>query len=155
MSHPPSPFDSPRIRLVSTKLSVREPRCSYVANSPDEAAYLLQRLVGRADREHFVALCLDAKHKVTHAHVVSIGTTTSTLAHPREVFKAAILANATAVIIGHNHPSGDVTPSPEDHELTARLRQAGEVLGIAVLDALVVGPGRRFFAMSAGMRELP
>jgi DNA repair protein RadC len=155
VSHPPSPFDSPRIRLVSTKLSVREPRCSYAVNSPDEAAHLLQRLVGHADREHFVGLCLDAKHKVTHAHVVSIGTTTSTLAHPREVFKAAILANATAVIIGHNHPSGDVTPSPEDHELTARLRQAGEVIGIPVLDALVVGPGRRFFAMSAGMRELP
>lgn len=153
--HPPSPFDSPSIKLVSTKLLVREPRCSYAANSPDEAAHLLRQLVGRADREHFVTLCLDAKHKVTHAYVVSIGTATSTTVHPREVFKAAVLANATALIIGHNHPSGDVTPSNEDHEVAERIRQAGEILGIAVLDALVVGPGRRFFASSSGVRDLP
>lgn len=150
MLHPPSPFESPRIKLVSTTLIVRESLCSYAVSSPDEAARLLQRLIGGADREHFVALYLDAKHKVTHAHVVSVGTTSSTLVHPREVFKAALLANATAIITGHNHPSGDVTPSSEDHVVTERLQAAGELLGITLLDALVVGPGRRFFASTTG-----
>jgi DNA repair protein RadC len=147
----PSPFESPRIRLVSTKLTVREPRVSYAVSTSAEAAKLLHRLIGACDREHFVALYLDARHKVTHAHVVSIGTMLSSIVHPREVFKAALLANAAAIIVGHNHPSGDVTPSSEDHVVAERLQDAGALLGIELLDALVVGPGKRFYAKVTGL----
>jgi DNA repair protein RadC len=149
--HFPSPFESPRIKLVATKLAVREPKVSYAVSDSAGAARLLQKMIGAADREHFVALYLDNRHKVTHAHVVSIGTLSSSLVHPREVFKAALLANAAAVIVGHNHPSGDVTPSAEDHLVAERLREAGELLGIELLDALVVGPGKRFFAKVTGL----
>ena len=71
-------------------------------------------LIGKADREHFVALYLNGRHRITHAHIVSRGTTRNALVHPREVFKGAILANASAVIVAHNHPTGDVTPSSDD-----------------------------------------
>ena len=144
----PSPFDRPRIKLVSTRLVPRKPTQAFVASSPDAAAQVLHRLVGHQDREHFVTLLLDVRNMVTHAHVVSVGTLTRADAHPREVFKAAFLANAAAVILGHNHPSGDVSPSPDDLRTFVRLRTAGELLGIVVLDALIVGPERRFYAGS-------
>jgi len=93
------------------------------------------------DRERFVVVLLDGKNRVLGFHVVSVGSLTAALVHPREVFKAAILANAAAVILAHNHPSGDPSPSAEDRALTARLRQAGELIGIRVLDHVVIGDG--------------
>ena len=130
--------------------------CTYeTASGPKDAARIFSRLIGNADREHFVALYLDARHRVTHAQVVSIGTVTETQVHPREVFKGALLANACAIIVGHNHPSGDVHPSPEDRAITERLREAGELIGIEVLDSVIVGPGGKFFSASDEMvREL-
>jgi DNA repair protein RadC len=94
-----------------------------------------------ADRERFVLVLLDGKNRVIGFHVVSVGSLTAALVHPREVFKAAILANAAAVILAHNHPSGDPEPSAEDRALTARLRQVGELVGIRVLDHVVIGDG--------------
>jgi DNA repair protein RadC len=85
----------------------------------------------------FAALLLDAKHRIIGVHVVSIGSLTESPAHPREVFRAAIVAGAAAVIFGHNHPSGDVTPSPEDVATTRRLIEAGMLLGINVLDPVI------------------
>lgn len=96
----------------------------------------------RADREEFVVLLLDAKNKLLGFHVVSVGSLTSSLVHPREVYKVAILGNAAAIILLHNHPSGDPTPSAEDLHITNRLCQIGEVLGIQVLDHVVIGDGR-------------
>src|SRR5262245_21591825 len=96
----------------------------------------------RADREEFVVLLLDAKSKLLGFHVVSVGSLTSSLVHPREVYKIAILGNAAAIILLHNHPSGDPTPSAEDLHITQRLCQIGEVLGIRVLDHVVIGDGR-------------
>lgn len=96
----------------------------------------------RADREEFLTVMLDGKNRALGFHVVSVGTLTASLVHPREVFKAAILANAAAVILVHNHPSGDPTPSAEDVAITERLRQAGDLLGIRVLDHVVIGDGR-------------
>ena len=86
-----------------------------------------------------MALFLNAKNRIAHAHIVSRGTPQASLVHPREVFKAAVLANAAAIIVGHNHPSGSVEPSPEDRAVVDRLEQAGELLGIAVLDSIIVG----------------
>lgn len=95
-------------------------------------------------------LCLSTKHRVIAYHEVSRGTLDSTLVHPREVFKAALLANAAAIVVSHNHPSGDPSPTIDDLEVTTRLVAAGEVLGIAVLDHIVIGDGRYFSFKEAG-----
>jgi len=94
------------------------------------------------DREMFVVLLLNGKNQVLGFNVVSIGSLTAALVHPREVFKPVILANAAAIILVHNHPSGDPEPSAEDRALTARLEQAGELLGIRVLDHIILGDGQ-------------
>src|SRR5207302_8829691 len=97
---------------------------------------------GRLDREVFLALVLDGKNQLLGFNQVSVGSLSAALVHPREVFKAAILANAAAIILVHNHPSGDPEPSPEDRAITGRLKEAGELLGIKVLDHVVIGDGR-------------
>jgi DNA repair protein RadC len=94
------------------------------------------------DRETFVAVLLDGKNRVLGFNVVSVGSLTAALVHPREVFKPAILANGAAIILVHNHPSGDPEPSAEDRAITERLKQAGELLGIKILDHVVIGDGR-------------
>ncbi len=96
----------------------------------------------QVDREEFLVLVLDAKNAVLGFNLVSVGTLTSSLVHPREVFKPAILGNAAALILLHNHPSGDPAPSAEDLHLTRRLREVGEVFDIKVLDHIIVGAGR-------------
>lgn len=85
---------------------------------------------------------LDAKCRVLTVHTASIGSLDGTNAHPREVFKAAVLANAHSVVLGHNHPSGDPTPSPNDVAVTRRLVEAGKLIGIDVLDHVVIGAAR-------------
>jgi len=102
---------------------------------------VLGREARTLDREYFWCLSLDGKNRAQGVDVVSVGTLTASLVHPREVFKAAILTNAAAIIVAHNHPSGDPTPSVEDREITQRLRQAGEILGIKLLDHVVLGHG--------------
>ena len=106
------------------------------------AAAALRPFFAGLDREQFLACCLDAKHAIIGVNVVSIGSLTLSIVHPREVFKPAILLNACGIIAAHNHPSGDPTPSPEDRTLTARLRQAGDLIGIALLDHLILGDDR-------------
>lgn len=93
-------------------------------------------------QEGFIVLILDAKNRVERVAVASVGTATAALVHPREVFRAAIKHSAVAVILVHNHPSGDPTPSKEDIEITERIGEAGRVVGIELLDHVVVGNGR-------------
>lgn len=93
-------------------------------------------------REVFKVILLDAKHAVIRDRTVSEGSLTSSLVHPREVFNEAVRESAAAVIVLHNHPSGDPTPSREDRALTARLQEAGEILGVQVLDHVIIGDGR-------------
>jgi DNA repair protein RadC len=113
------------------------------------ASALLQTCLADVDREHFVVLLLDRKHQVIGLNTVSIGSLTASLAHPREVFKPAILSNAAAVILCHNHPSGSPFPSAEDRALTARLVEAGKLLGINVLDHVILGDGsQRYFSFA-------
>jgi DNA repair protein RadC len=95
-----------------------------------------------ADREYFWTVLLDTKHKIIGTEEVARGSLSSTIVHPREVYKAALLANAAAIMLVHNHPSGDPTPSAEDIEITRRLRQVGELIGIRVLDHVIIGRGR-------------
>lgn len=90
-------------------------------------------------QEHFIVLFLDTKNRLIQSHLVSRGSLTGSLAHPREVFKEAVRHSASGVILMHNHPSGDPAPSPEDFELTDRLVRSGNVLGIRVLDHIILG----------------
>lgn len=108
----------------------------------EEAAYAFRKYLEGADREHFVIAMLNTKHFITGLHTVSIGSLDASIVHPREVYKAALLANAAAILCAHNHPSGDHTPSPEDLSVTKRLYEAGKILGIDLLDHLILGePG--------------
>ena len=122
---------------------VKEKRVKYKENitRAETAAEILKTVIGNADRETAVVLCLDTKNKINAINIVSVGTVDATLTHPREVFKAAILSNATGIIFAHNHPSGDIEPSKEDEQITKRLIKAGKILGIDVLDAIIIGDG--------------
>ena len=111
-------------------------------NAPQAVAAALTAVLRDEPSEVFAILCLSTIHRVIAYHEVSRGTLDCTLVHPREVFKAALLANAAAIILAHNHPSGDPTPSPEDTDVTTRLRTAGTLLGVEVLDHVVIGENR-------------
>jgi DNA repair protein RadC len=94
--------------------------------------------IRNAKREHFVVLYLDARNQLIHKETISIGTLNASLVHPREVFKPAVDHLAAAIIIAHNHPSGGLEPSEADLALTTRLREAGRLMGIEVVDSLIV-----------------
>ncbi|TAJ07565.1 MAG: DNA repair protein RadC [Nitrospirae bacterium] len=133
-----TPYRVPKYRISL----VREPGYSApsrVLSDSRSAATALRPLFDGLDREQFAVCCLDAKHAIIGVNIVSTGSLTITVVHPREAFKAAILMNACAFICVHNHPSGDPTPSPEDRVLTKRFRDAGELLGITLLDHLILG----------------
>lgn len=128
----------PRFRVTL----VRENRASFpeaTIRDSRTAVELLAPHFHGIDREQFVVCGLDAKHHIIGLNVVSVGSLTVSIVHPREVFKPLILMNACALLCAHNHPSGDPSPSPEDHALTDRLRNAGDLLGITLLDHIVLG----------------
>ncbi|MEW6307645.1 MAG: DNA repair protein RadC [Bacillota bacterium] len=110
-----------------------------IVKCPGDAHDVVKEDLKYQDREHFRIIMLNTKHHVLCTEVVSIGSLASSIVHPREIFKTAIRRNAAAVILAHNHPSGDPTPSPEDLEVTRRLTEAGSLLGIEVLDHIIVG----------------
>ncbi|NLM41796.1 MAG: DNA repair protein RadC [Firmicutes bacterium] len=122
-----------------------------VVNSPADAAQLVLRELSFADREHFVIIMLNTKNRVIAKKTVSIGHLQASLVHPREMFKDAIKRSSAALILVHNHPSGDLTPSQEDIATTARLREAGAVLGIDILDHIIVGDNRYFSFREHGL----
>lgn len=112
---------------------------------PDDVARMMREQGhATADREHFVVYLLDVKHQIVASELVSVGILDGTMIHPREVFKAAVVASAAGLIVAHNHPSGDVTPSGEDKAAAKRLREAGTLLGIPLVDFLVVGSTGKF-----------
>lgn len=106
-----------------------------------EEAYLQFQELSQARKETFKALYLDGRRRVLRSEIVSVGTLTATLVHPREVFAPALECGAASLVVAHNHPSGDPTPSSEDRLLTERLSQAGRLLGLHLDDHLVIGRG--------------
>lgn len=106
--------------------------------SPQEAVKSVQSKLKGKKKEYFYILCLDTRNRVNNTNQVSVGNLDSSIVHPREVFKDAISSYASTVIFVHNHPSGDLEPSSEDIHLTKRLVEAGELLGIPVLDHIIV-----------------
>lgn len=111
---------------------------AYKISSPRDIYAALARYA-RARNERFFAITLNGAHEIIKIHIVSIGLVNRTVVHPREVFITAIRDNATCLLAAHNHPSDHLDPSPEDRDITDRLRQASEVLGIALLDHIVFG----------------
>ena len=112
---------------------IRPPEVS----SPREAFAVLKPRIADWTREHFLVVLLDARNGVVGIETVSVGSLTASIVHPREVFKPAVIASVAGIVIGHNHPSGDPEPSPEDLSITKRLVNAGELLGIEVHDHIV------------------
>lgn len=107
--------------------------------SPEAAADTMAPYVAGADRERCIAAMLDVKHRILGVQIISMGSVDHTFMSPREVYRDALNANAAALVIGHNHPSGDPEPSDDDERVTRRLTEAGEVVGIDLLDHLVFG----------------
>lgn len=122
---------------------VREKGFAYAGgdsiSTSEKAHEILRPLVERETVETFWAICLNGKNQIETVQLVSRGSLGATLVHPRETFRLAVLSGAAAIIVGHNHPSGSLDPSSEDGRLTGRLRRAGEILGIPVLDHLIIG----------------
>lgn len=110
--------------------------------SPQDVSGLLMGEMRYLEKEQFRVLLLNTKNQVLAIEVVSLGDLTSAIVHPREVFKEAVRRAAAAVILVHNHPSGDPSPSREDIEVTKRVTEAGKILGIEVLDHIVIGDNR-------------
>lgn len=122
-----------------------------VITSPLTAANLVMEDMRYLQQEHFRVIFLDTRNQVITAKDISIGSLNASIVHPRETFKAAISHTAAAVILVHNHPSGDPTPSKEDLALTARMKEAGELIGIPVFDHLIIGDGRFISLKERGM----
>lgn len=120
-----------------------------------DVAGVVRESVRGTRRENFFALLLDARHRILALRVVSTGSLESAPVHPREVFSPAVREGAAAIVVAHNHPSGDPTPSAEDRAVTERLRQAGALLGIEVLDHVVVGDDRYFSFAEGAILPLP
>ena len=122
-----------------------------VIDSPEAAATLLGPRLLDKKKEHFLALLLDNRRRLIRISPVAIGSLSATLVHPRELFKDAIAASAAAILVAHNHPSGDPEPSAHDVEITARLVEAGRLLGIEVVDHLILGTGGMVSLRAAGV----
>jgi DNA repair protein RadC len=141
-----------RVTLVRES---RLPHAKPQLRSSRDAALLFRQYLGEVDREHFMVAMLDQKHKVIGINTVSMGSLTASVVHPREVMKPAILSNAAALLCCHNHPSGAPQPSQEDRALTKRLVEAGQLLGITVLDHLILGDGSETYYSFADEGLLP
>ena len=126
--------------LGKRMMSARGPERPIIS-SPRDVAALLGVRMRDLDREHFVVLLLDTKNQVLGSPTISVGTLSSSLVHPREVFKPAIKLSAASVILAHNHPSRSLEPSAEDRQVTNRLVQAGKHIGMEVLDHVIFGEG--------------
>lgn len=138
-----------RVDFIRLKM-VRESSIIYsnrTINSPKEASEVLRQFLENEDRETFIAIYLTTKNEPTAIHTISIGTLCASLVHPREVFKAGIMVNAAGIIFGHNHPSGIPEPSKEDIELTKRLKDAGNIIGIEILDHIIIGCEGKFVSL--------
>ncbi|QSX04798.1 DNA repair protein RadC [Sedimentibacter sp. zth1] len=130
-----------RINLVSVKL-VKEKSISYlprVISCPSDVASLFSKFIADSDREQFMLCCLNTKNQPTDISIISTGCLDSTVVHPREVFKVAILSNSASIIIAHNHPSGDTEPSKEDKCITNRINEVAKILGIRLIDHIIIG----------------
>jgi DNA repair protein RadC len=127
------------ILQLSKELLLPDENEYYIKQSSDAFAYL--KFMSLYPEENLMVLCLNTKNRIIESKIVSVGSLNSSIVHPREVFKQAIRVHAASIIIAHNHPSGDPTPSVEDTTITTRLKECGKIVGIELLDHIIVGDG--------------
>lgn len=138
-----------RVNIVSIKM-VRDSSILYDVRkitSPSEAVGLGRKFLEDSDREKLILCCLDTKNQPLSVSVISIGSLNSSIVHPREVFKVAILSNAASIILFHNHPSGETSPSVEDINVTKRLKECGTLIGIELIDHIIIGSEGRYCSL--------
>lgn len=135
------------VRIKQIIREVEEPFASYIIRSPQDAKKLAQAQIADEDREVFLVMMLNTKNHVIGLHRAHVGSLNAAIVHPREVMKCAILNNAASIIVSHQHPSGDPTPSREDIEVTKRLAEAGKILGINVLDHVIVSHTGKYVSL--------
>lgn len=125
--------------------------CSYTIRKPEDVYKLLSSELIHLQKEQFICLLLNTKNDVITKEVISIGSLNASIVHPREVFRMAIKRSCASIICAHNHPSGNPDPSKEDIEITNRLVEAGDILGISVLDHVIIGHNRFFSFKEQGL----
>ncbi len=140
-------IDNFTLNVVSVRLVESIPLYSKTqVTSPESAIDLLSEDMRSYDRELVYILNLTTKGQVINVNLVSMGSLNNAIVTPREIFKSAILSNASGIILLHNHPSGDPTPSREDYAVTQRIGECGELLGIRMLDHIIVGGEGRYYS---------
>lgn len=144
-----------QIKAVYETLTVRDEVSDYLKTgtryTAPQQVFNTFRFLMQETKEMFMTLHLDGKNRIMAMDMVSIGSLNQSIVHPREVFKTACLSNAAALILIHQHPSGDSTPSSEDIAITRRLKEAGEIMGIKVLDHVIVGDGEYMSFVEGGL----
>ncbi len=136
--------ERPKLKRINTyRLKmVKEATNLYSTNTvrcPADAADIMTKFYEEADREILSVILLNVKNKVIGINEVSVGSLTASVMHPREIFKCAILGNAAAIMLAHNHPSGDTSPSREDIEITKIIKDAGKLMDIPLIDHIIIG----------------
>lgn len=136
-------------------LEIREIEYSYdkrpKINGMDDVVNVVKPMIADENKEFFIALFLNTKNCIMRQEVISIGSLNANIVHPREVFRTACMVSASSIIVAHNHPSGDPTPSREDIEITKKLAEAGKMMGIELLDHVIIGHDRNYGFKETGM----
>jgi len=151
---PPKPVRFKAIKAVYETMIVKETISNYLSTgdrfTSASQVFNTFSFLQRETKEYFIALHLDGKNRILCVDMISVGSLNQSIVHPRETFKNSLLSSAAAIILIHNHPSGDTTPSSEDLAITRRLRESGEILGIKVLDHIIIGDAYMSF-VEAGL----
>ncbi|QWC25111.1 DNA repair protein RadC (plasmid) [Bacillus haikouensis] len=137
-------YEIQRIKQIIQEVEAGE---QYIVRSPEDGAKVAATFIGDEDREVFFVMCLNTKNRIVAVHRCHVGGLNASIVMPREVFKSAILNNCASIIVSHQHPSQDVTPSREDIDVTKRLVEAGKILGIEVLDHLIVNASADYYSL--------
>jgi DNA repair protein RadC len=136
-------------------LEIREIEFSYdkrpKISGMDDVIKAVKPLIADQNKEFFIALYLNTKNGIIKQEVVSVGSLNANVVHPREVFRTACMVSASSIIVAHNHPSGDPTPSREDIEITKKLAEAGKMIGIELLDHVIIGQDRNYGFKESGI----
>lgn len=141
--------EAPSYTVSTVRQSKRGKRLPRPILGPRDISSLISPLVAKDAREHFYAVYLNTRNRVLGVELVSLGTLNASLVHPREVFSPALTLHAAALVVAHNHPSGEVEPSEDDIDLSRRLQQAGDILGIGLLDSVIVA-GKDYYSLKEG-----
>lgn len=131
---------------LGKRMNQYRPNDRYVIRSPEDGADYVMEEMRSLNQEHFVVLFLNTKNQIIHRQTIFIGSLNTSIVHPREVFREAVKRSAASIIVAHNHPSGDPTPSQEDIHVTRRLVESGKMIGIELLDHLIIGD-RKFVSL--------